>query len=213
MRENAVFRFDIKQGTEEWLAIRRLKFTASNASALITGGKTLNTLIDTMLSDYFSSKEFEEYSDTFKSKDMQRGTDYEDVARSVYELETGNSVRQIGCVTVGDYILASPDGLVTEKGNEEGLIEIKNHNDKVFTELNLTEKVDDKYFKQMQYQLWVTGYKWVDYFGYNPNFKKSYFLKRFYPDEEIFEKYERGVKIASEQLEEKLYKLKNKFGL
>ena len=119
----------------------------------------------------------------------------------VYEFETGNSVRQVGCVTVGKYILASPDGLVTENGKENGLIEIKNHDDKVFLELILTGKVDPKYVKQMQYQMWVTGKEWVDYFGYNPNFKPSFYMERFYPDEELFAKFDAGVTAGADMLD------------
>lgn len=204
------YHFEIEQGTPEWFKIRDLKFTASRASEIATNGKGLETLCTELLAGHYSSQQYEEYTGKYKNSAMQRGNDFEAQARMVYEFETGNSVRQVGCVTVGKYILASPDGLVTENGKENGLIEIKNHDDKVFLELILTGKVDPKYVKQMQYQMWVTGKEWVDYFGYNPNFEPSYYMERFYPDEEMFAKFEAGVTAGAEMLDKGLGLLKGK---
>lgn len=47
---------EIVQGTPEWFIIRQLKFTASNASTIIAAGKGLETLIEEMVADYFSSQ-------------------------------------------------------------------------------------------------------------------------------------------------------------
>lgn len=204
------YHFEIEQGTSEWFKIRDLKFTASRASEIATNGKGLETLCIELLAGHYSSQQYEEYTGKYKNSAMQRGNDFEAQARMVYEFETGNSVRQVGCVTVGKYILASPDGLVTENGKENGLIEIKNHDDKVFLELILTGKVEPKYVKQMQYQMWVTGKEWVDYFGYNPNFEPSYYLERFFPDKDMFEKFEAGVNAGTEMLENGLSMLKDK---
>lgn len=113
---------ELQQGSEEWLKVRQLKFTASNADVIYTNGKGLDTLTKEMLADYFSSQEFEEYIGKFKSPDMQRGNDYEEVARMAYELETGNEVKEVGFVERSEHIGCSPDGIV-ENGN--GLIEIK----------------------------------------------------------------------------------------
>lgn len=210
MKTEPIYHFDIEQGTDKWFQMRSLRLTASNASVIATAGKGLETLVKELLADYFSSKKFEEYTNAYKSSDMQRGNDFEATARMVYEIETGNTVNQVGCVTVGDYILASPDGLVIEKGADEGLIEIKNHSDKVFLELVLTDKIDPKYIAQMQYQLWVTGRKWCDYFGYNPNFNPNFYKVRLYPDLELHKKFEEGVKTGIELIEKALKKLDKK---
>lgn len=203
---------EIIQGTPEWFAIRDLKFTASRASEIATNGKGLETLATELLASHFSSQKYEEYTGKYKNSAMQRGNDFEAQARMVYEFETGNSVREVGFVEDKSrkYVGCSPDGLVTEKGKENILLEIKNHDDKVFLELILTGKVDSKYVKQMQYQMWVTGAKACDYFGYNPNFEPSYYLERFYPDKEMFEKFEAGVNAGTEMLENGLAMLKDK---
>ena len=41
----------------------------------------------------------------------------------------------------------------------------------------------------MQMQLYVTGRKWCDYFGFNPNFEPCYFKLRIYPDADVFERF------------------------
>lgn len=200
-------KYEIEQGSQEWHNLRNLKFTASNASLIATNGKGLETLVKEMLAKYYSSQKFEEYTNNYKSADMQRGNDFEEQSRLVYQMETGNIVKQVGFIERSKYIGCSPDGLI-EKDN--GLIEIKNHNDKVFLELYLTDKIDDKYIKQMQYQMWVTKAKWCDYFGYNPNFKPDYYMERLYPDFELFEKFEKGVKTGIKLIEQGLEKLDKK---
>jgi predicted phage-related endonuclease len=203
---------EIQQGTPEWFAIRELKFTASKADAISANGKGLETLVTELLAEYFSSQKYEEYTGKYKSPAMQRGNDFEAMARMVYEFETGNSVREVGFVEVTDkkYIGCSPDGLVTENGVEDILVEIKNHDDKVFAELQITENIDKKYIKQMQYQMWVTGAKACDYFGYNPNFSPSYFKKRLYPDEAMFKLFEAGVETGTQMIENGLAVLNKK---
>lgn len=203
---------EIEQGSKEWLQVRQLKFTASNADTISANGKGLETLVKEMLADYYSSQEFDEYTGKFKSSDMQRGNDYESMARTVYEFETGNTVREVGFIERSDYIGCSPDGLVTEREekNGEGLIEIKNHSDKVFLELILTRKVDPKYVKQMQYQMWVSQLNWCDYFGFNPNFTPNYYLETFTPDLDLHKRFEIGVQAGIEMIENGLDILKDR---
>ena len=200
---------EIQQGTPEWFKVRELKLTASKADCIATNGKGLETYVKELLADYFSSSQYEEYTGKYKSPAMQRGNDFEAMARMVYEFETGNTVREVGFIERSKYIGCSPDGLVTEDGSseEDGLIEIKNHDDKVFLELILTEKVDPKYVKQMQYQMWTTGKKFCDYFGFNPNFKPNFYKERFLPDQELFKKFEAGVFDGIEMLENSLNKV------
>ena len=201
---------EIPQGTKEWHELRTLKFTASNADVISANGKNLETLVGQQLADYYSSQEYEEYTGKYKNLAMQRGNDFEPMARMVYEFETGNTVREVGFVERSKYIGCSPDGMVTENEKEDGLIEIKNHEDKVFLELILSKKVDPKYVKQMQYQMWTTGKKWTDYFGFNPNFKPNFYKERFYPDTEMFKKFETGVIAGIDMVEQGLRILKDR---
>jgi putative phage-type endonuclease len=186
----------MQQQTPEWLEVKKLHFTASHASTILTCDKGLNTLIEEMLAEYYSSGSYEEYSNRYKNAQINRGNEYEDRARKIYELETGNTVEQVGFVELNDNVGASPDGLV----NDDGLIEIKNHNDVVFLRLVETGKIDKKYYNQMQYQMYVTGRKWCDYFGFNPNYSPCYFKKRIYPDQEVFNRLDTVLPVAIQRL-------------
>lgn len=186
----------MKQQTPEWNEIKKMKFTASHASTILTCDKGLNTLIEEMLAEYYSSGCYEDYSNKYKNAQMTRGNEYEDKARSIYELETGNTVEQVGFVEMNENVGCSPDGLV----NDDGLIEIKNHNDLVFLRLVETGKIDKKYYNQMQFQMYVTGRKWCDYFGFNPNFTPCFYKKRIYQDPEVFKRLDEVLPVAIQRL-------------
>lgn len=189
---------DIIQQSPEWFEVKKLHFSASHASTILACGKGLDTLIKEMLSEYFSSAKYEEYTSRYKNLEMQRGCDFEDMARQVYQLETQQQVEQVGFIEIDENIGCSPDGLV----GEDGLIEIKNHNDNVFTQLMLDHKINKQYRDQMQMQLYVTGRKWCDYFGFNPNFEPCYVKIRVYPDPEIQCNLRRTLAIAKKKLNE-----------
>lgn len=191
--------YNMEQGTKEWRDVRKLKFTASHASTIIANGKGLQTLVDEMLAEYYSSGNYPEYTDEYKNYQMKRGNDFEDKARKIYEFETGNKVETVGFIELDDRIGVSPDGLV----GEDGLVEIKNHSDKVFLKLAETKKIDKKYLDQMQMQMFVTGRSWCDYFAFNPNFNPSFIKIRVNKDVEVFGQLVDGLRAGRTLLEEK----------
>lgn len=186
---NVNYRYDIKQGTDEWHNAKDLKLSASKATAIMANGKGLKTLVRELLTKHYSSGAHPAYSNEYRNEHMQRGNDYEASARMIYELETGNKVTEVGLVEMGEYVAVSPDGLV----GEEGLLEIKNINDKDFLELIINKKIDSNHRNQMQMQMYVTGRKWCDYFVFNPNFNPNYFMVRIYPDMEEFSRLITGI--------------------
>lgn len=193
----------MEQNTPAWYEIKKLKFTASNASTILAMGAGVKTLIGEMLADYYSSGNYEEFSAKFQNKQMQRGKEFEDKARMVYELETGNRVEQVGFVELDDYIGCSPDGLV----GEDGLIEIKNPSDKIFIEQMENGKIKKEYIDQMQFQMFVTNRKWCDYFAFNPNFTPSYIKVRVNRDEDTQMKIFEALTSAKTILFERKQKL------
>lgn len=179
----------MKQGSKEWHDIRKMKFTASNANAIIANGKGLSSLVDEMLLKHYSSEAFEEFTGNFKNPHMQRGNDYEDKARMIYELETSHTVEQVGFIELDNYIGISPDGLVGKKG----LVEIKCLSDKVFFQLLIDKKIDQKHLDQMQMQMFVSERDWCDYFAFNPNFDPCYIKIRVKKDIEVHKKLVDGL--------------------
>lgn len=183
------------QGSDEWHAIRKGKMTASHAQEIGNNGKGLDTYIIKLMADYFSSGEYEGY----KNSHMERGTELEPVARSMYELETGQTVEEVGFVEHSDYAGCSPDGLI----GEDGGIEIKCHDDTAHFKfiLNGQKEIDSKYLWQIQANLLMTGRKWWDYIAYNPNFEQSLLVFRIHPDAAMHDKLKEGLKSGEAQIQ------------
>ena len=159
--------YNCEQKTEEWYNCRKLKMTASHANAIKANGKGLETYILELIAESMSSAPKVQYTD----KSIERGNELESVARDMFELQTGKTVKQVGFVELDEYVGCSPDGLL----DDDGLVEIKCHDDKNHLILILEDKagIDIKYYDQIQFQLYVTGRQYCIYVGYNPNFEKS----------------------------------------
>lgn len=185
-----------EQGTTEWFNARKGVMTASHSQAIGNCGKGLETYILELMAEYYSSGEKEQFS----NKHTDRGNELEPLARSMYELETGNEVIQVGFCKLNEFVGASPDGLV----GEDGLIEIKCVDDVAYFKhlLNGESEIDTKYIWQGQMQLKVTDRKWNDLVFYNPNFEKSMCIYRLYPDAEKFAALEKGFEIGEQKIKE-----------
>jgi len=191
---------NMTQGSEEWLKIRELKLTASHAQEIANIGKGLDTYTNNIVCESFAITKDEGYTNT----DMARGNDLEEEARVIYEMETGNKVKQVGFIEFSEYVGCSPDGLISEDGG----IEIKSLNNKVYTELVLTGKISSKYIWQIQMNLFITGRKWWDFVAYNPNYYKSLWIQRVEPDSKKFERIQEGITKGTKILLEKYDKCK-----
>lgn len=183
---------ELKQGTPEWLAVRIGKLTASDAQAIASNGKGLETLVFEKVAEIMTGKP----KDSYTSTDMERGNELEAMARNAYELETGRLVKQVGFIEQDERVGCSPDGMV----EEDGLAEIKCKNDSNFVRFIFDNKIDPAHEWQMQYQMWVTGRKWVDYVLFNPNFKNPIIITRVMRDEAKIAKIEIGVESAKKQI-------------
>ena len=190
---------ECEQRSPEWFKARDLKLTASYATAIMAAGKGLDTLCDEILVNHYSSRTYKEYTDDFSGRHMQRGVEFEDKARTIYEFKTGNKVKTVGFVEYDEYSGCSPDGLI---GNY-GLIEIKNLSDKVFFNLLLTGKVESAHRNQIQMQLYMTKRHWCDYFAFNPNFDPCYVCIRFEPEFEAVKRIREGLALGKEILKRK----------
>lgn len=193
--------YDFEQGSDEWHEIRKLKLTASHATEIGNNGKGLDTYINKkIIALIVPNKE------RFYGKDMERGDELEPIARFTYEFEKGVNVREVGFIEHCKHSGYSPDGLVDEDylDDGEGLIEIKCRNDEKHLALLETGKVESGVKWQMQMGMLITGRKWCDFISYNPNFKQSLFVKRFYTDYTMQEKIKIGLKDGIAKLKLKL---------
>ena len=183
----------LEQGTEEWLALRNLKLTASNATAIGNAGKGLITHVNELVVRSFISEQ-----DRYVSAAMERGTELEPLARTKYEMKTGNQVEEIGFVERCEYSGCSPDGFV----NPDGLLEIKCRNDLKHFLLLQGGANESATEWQMQMQMLVCEKKWCDFVSYNPNFKQSLFVKRYFRDPVKIGKIEKGLEAGIKMLKE-----------
>lgn len=123
--------WDCVQGTEEWLAVRRGRPTASNFSKIITpaGGdlsKSAPAYMHSLIAECFTTDVRTEFGGT---KWTDRGTELEPLARTAFQDRTGLQVDQVGFVTdASEMIGFSPDGLIVDPVSLDYLagMEIKN---------------------------------------------------------------------------------------
>ena len=159
---------DLEQGSDKWHELRLGKITASCFYKLL-GTKVArkkylyekaNEIVTNCKSD----------GNKYVNFHIQRGWEYETVARNKYIASTFTPVKEVGLVQLSNYIACSPDGLV----GENGMIEIKvpDSNNYFQYVIEISKKgvkaiVKDHYI-QMQFSLYVCARKWCDYVLFNP---------------------------------------------
>lgn len=188
-----VHNFD--QYSPEWWNLRAKKLTASHAQAIGSQGPGLETYTTQLVADIYRKNKPEGY----QSKYMEAGLEMEPEAALVYQAETLSDVQEVGFVVYSDYVGCSPDRLV----DEDGLLEIKCLSDMMYFQLLITGKIESKYLWQMQMQMICTGRKWCDFFAYNPNYDRNFFLKKVLPDPKKVKKLKEGFVLGEKMIIEK----------
>ena len=118
----------IIQGSDEWKELRHGKVGGSTAKKIMTNlDKPVNTCA--VFSQLLAEKmeDFDPFQSDYQSLAMQRGNEYEPLARDEYGRITGYTVTQIGWAELdGEFVGISPDGLIPSiKKSIEKSIEIK----------------------------------------------------------------------------------------
>lgn len=158
---------NVQQNTDEWLALRVGKVTASNfACFMANNGKAFGDpakryALQIALERATGNRS--EYS--FSNEHMERGHEQEPVARMMYEQENYVDVSNGGFFDCGEYG-DSPDGLV---GNH-GVIEIKSVIAPTHYATLTRGSFDPSYRWQLVGHLDCTGRDWVDFISYCADF-------------------------------------------
>lgn len=176
---------EVAQGTPEWKQHRLGRCSASRAGDLLTEVRygeaaAYRNYRAELLMERLTGTSPERYV----TKQMEYGTETEAVARTMYSLTTGNIVKTSGIYIVeGKMACASLDGEI----GDEGLVEIKCREIANHIESIATGKVPDVYYKQIQFQLWVTHRQWGDYCSYADEMPDNakLFIKRIERDEDM----------------------------
>ena len=184
----------VLQGTPAWFEQRRGKVTASRIADLMAKTKSgYSTSRQNYLMQLLCERLTGKIEESYKSAAMQRGNDLEAEARNWYQLETGESVEEVSFIDHPkiNFAGASPDGLV----GAEGLIEIKCPNTATHIETLRKKEPIDRYYKQMQWQMAVTGRKWCDFVSFDNRLPDNlaYFCKRIPRDETVIQEIEQEV--------------------
>lgn len=167
------------QRTDQWMADRAGKFTASRFVDVIARnkktGEPLKAYHD-MIWQVATERMTEQPTEGPSAFALQWGIDVEPYAREAYELETGLVVNQSGFIQHPEYPFAgcSPDGLI---GNDGGL-EMKCPKSPIIHLQRFIDGVPEEYIPQIQGCLWVTGRKWWDFVSYDPRQRPSHRLLR-----------------------------------
>lgn len=160
--------YDLPQGSDEWLAVRRGVITASRfkdcRDKLKNGTPSAKCLGYAM--DVARERAGGAVPSTFQNAAMRTGTEQEPIARRKYEARTGNLVLEVGFYTTDDDLFGvSVDGLV----DDDGIIEIKTM---VSSPTLFTAAVHgdvSEYIDQCNGAMWLLGRKWVDLILWAPD--------------------------------------------
>lgn len=195
----------IEQGTPEWFKLRAGKVTGSRIADVLAKGSgvTRGKYIDQLVTERLTKDIQEGYTNAA----MQRGTEMEPVARSMYSFHTGSHVEQIAFVDHPQIAMsgASPDGLV----GEDGMVEFKCPNSETHISYIMAGKPPAKYIPQMAWQLACTGRKWVDFCSFDDRLtdeSKHLFIIRYERDDEYIAEIEEKVKEFLLEVEAKVEK-------
>jgi hypothetical protein len=177
--------FEITQNTDEWMEARAGVATASCFNKVLT-----KTMKPSAQADPYAYKLMAELilgrsvERGFSSYAIDWGNAYEEEAIKLYEFRTGLKVAPGGFYTNDDMTVgASPDARCLDGDNEVGGAEIKCPEDPaVHMEFVCMDEMNPNYIPQVQGQLFVTGWPWVDWFSFYPELPYAHI--RTYRDEQ-----------------------------
>ena len=203
---------DCEQNSAECLAARCGSLGASSIADMVaktrTGwGASRFNLAARIVCERLTGTPQESYTNAA----MQWGHDTEPQARAMYEFMRDVAVQQVGLVLHPSINKshASPDGLV----GDDGLIEIKCPNTATHIETLLSEDVEGRYVKQMQWQMACCGRAWCDFVSFDPRLpaEMQMFVQRVRRDDEFIAELEREARSFLAEIDKTIATLSDKY--
>lgn len=191
----------VEQGTKEWFAARCGVATASRFADILAKTKTGESASrakyrQQLVGERLTGRIEESYS----SPAMMRGSELEPVARAMYEVRTQTEVQLAGFFKHNTLAAgASPDGLVGLLGG----IEIKCPLRDTFVDYLGQPNEPSRYTAQIQGQMWICGFDWVDFVAFHPDFPPhlQLIVRRIYRNDEYIQKMETEIKRFLEEVD------------
>lgn len=202
----------MEQRSTEWFSARAGKVTASRIADVMAKTKTgwgagRANYAAQLVAERLTGIAAESYSNAA----MQWGTDTEPQARSMYELETGAAVVEVGFIDHPTLAMsgASPDGLV----GDDGLVEIKCPNTATHIETLRGAPIADKYIKQMQWQMACTDRQWCDFASFDPRLpdEMQLHVRRVMRDDTLIAEIEAAVSDFLDEVEATIADLEHRY--
>jgi len=176
---------EMKQGSLGWHKLRLGKITASKMADVLSKGKgkAPSKLAETYMMELLAERLTGEAKPFFENDAMRWGTETEPQARAMYELNSGNNVREVAFIERNEFVGVSPDGLI----GECGMLEIKCPTTITQIKRALTDDYSKDYYAQIQMQLWVAEREWCDFLSFDPrlDIEAGYLLQVVHRDEEF----------------------------
>jgi len=175
---------DVAQNSDEWLALRAGKPTASCFSKLIqangTPSKSMKAYAEQLGGELFAGKPLDAWEGNIYT---ERGHEVEDEARLYYSMLTGVETTQVGFITDDlEQYGCSPDDFVSE----EGMLEIKclpKLHIEAIRYCKKNGKIPTKFVQQTQGQMLIAERQWCDLLFYHADLPKI--IMRVTPDEKV----------------------------
>lgn len=198
---------DCAQGTRRWRNLRLGIPTASEFAKIVTPNGKLSGQADKYMNELLAEAMLGHEIEAVQTKWMERGNEYEGDAVKAYEFDYECETERIGFITNdAGTIGASPDRRVGTVGG----LEIKCPKPNTQIARLLSGLIDDAYNPQLQGQLWVSGWEWIDNLYYHPELPRS--IIRVPRDEKYIALLADSISAFVDQMAAKRAGLEKRFG-
>jgi hypothetical protein len=158
----------MEQRSPAWFQVRLGIPTSSDFDKIVTPKGKLSEqsagYMNRLLAEWIMGAPIEDVATQY----MDRGTELEERAFRSYEFDCGTTTKEVGFITTDDGMIGcSPDRLVCEFN---GAVELKCPSAPVHVGHMINRTIDEKHKPQVQGQLYIGGFDWVDVQSYHPNF-------------------------------------------
>lgn len=205
----------MKQGSSDWFQARCGRVTASRIvdvmNFLKKGGEGADrkSYKSQIIAEILTG---EVVMDGYLSPAMMHGNDFEELARTCYEVNGGAEVDLIGFAVHPTIPRAgaSPDGLVGELGG----LELKCPKTETHLRYLLAGEVPEEYQPQMYFGMACTGREWWDFASYDPRLPEplQLFTKRLHRDPMRIAEIEDAVVLFLSEVDAAIAALRVAFG-
>jgi putative phage-type endonuclease len=204
----------MEQRSPEWYAARLGKWTGSrvaDATAMLRGGgwgASRERYMGELIAERLTGVPMKNHV----TPEMQWGIDQEADAKAAYMAHNFCIIQDVGFIEHPRIPMSgtSPDGLI----DDDGQVEIKCPLTSTHLDTLLGETFPERYFKQVQWGMAVTGRRWCDWVSFDPRMppRMQLYVLRVNRDDAIIGVLEKHCIQFLKELADKIAELEIKYG-